>query len=194
MPLVPFGPWPAQPRMIHAEGRRPLGDRLCKWRRSLHGSDLLCPLLTSAARSMSLAGRSVRAHARTHGRSPEVNSTAFDARPPDLRFAPLMDMGLAVCCPLARHSRLRSGSCPSARVLASPFFQTSPRDVALGVGYPSPPSGWTGTRTRSCRTCSAHNEKTPVLPGAFVKCQLAQDLKYPQGESNPCPLAENQIS
>ena len=89
-------------------------------------------------------------------RSPEVSSTAFDARPPDLRFAFLMDMGFARVRPLAQRSRLTSGFCSSTRVFASPFFQTPPHDNALGSGYPSPPSGWTGTFTRSCRTCSAN--------------------------------------
>src|SRR5580704_3538627 len=40
---------------------------------------------------------------RTNGRSPEVSSTAFRTQPPDLQPVPLMDMGFAVICPLARH-------------------------------------------------------------------------------------------
>src|ERR1051325_1033155 len=39
----------------------------------------------------------------TNGRSPEVSSTAFRTQPPDLHPVPLMDMGFAVMCPLARH-------------------------------------------------------------------------------------------
>ena len=150
--LKPFGPSSARPRGNPRRGAVP--------RRLIASSGLLRPLLTSAARSSSLAEQSVPARAGTRGRSPEVSLTAFDARLPDLRFAPLMDMGFAVSCPLARRSRLRSGSCSSTRVFASPFFQTSPRGDALGVGYPSPPSGWTGTCTRSCQTCSAHNEQS----------------------------------
>src|SRR5713226_2299619 len=38
----------------------------------------------------------------TSNRSPEVNSTAFSAPPPDLQPAPLMDMGFVVSCQLAR--------------------------------------------------------------------------------------------
>src|SRR5215813_6575509 len=41
----------------------------------------------------------------THGRSPVISSTAFHARPPDLPPVPLMDMGFAVVCHLARHRR-----------------------------------------------------------------------------------------
>ena len=39
----------------------------------------------------------------TRSRSPEVISTAFRTQPADLQPVPLMDMGFAVSCPLARH-------------------------------------------------------------------------------------------
>jgi hypothetical protein len=39
----------------------------------------------------------------TNGRSPHVSSTAFRTQPPDLQPVPLMDMGFAMHCPLARH-------------------------------------------------------------------------------------------
>ena len=67
----------------------------------------------------------------TYDRSPEVSSTAFRAPPPNLRFAPLMEMGFAKPGPLARRSRLLSGFCPSARTFAPRFLQTPPRDDAL---------------------------------------------------------------
>src|SRR5207248_8018404 len=41
----------------------------------------------------------------THDRSPVISSTAFHARPPDLPPVPLMDMGFAISCLLARHRR-----------------------------------------------------------------------------------------
>ena len=63
----------------------------------------------------------------TPNRSPGVSSAAFRAQSPDLRFAPLMDMDFAVRCPLVRHGRLVSGSCPSTRTFAPRFLQTSPR-------------------------------------------------------------------
>src|SRR5215469_5473830 len=44
-------------------------------------------------------------HSATNGRSPEVSSTAFGAQPPDLPPVPLMDVGFAINCPLARHRR-----------------------------------------------------------------------------------------
>ena len=64
----------------------------------------------------------------TYGRSPEVSSTAFRAPPPNLRFAPLMEVGFAKPGPLAQRSRLISGFCSSARTFAPRFFQTPPHD------------------------------------------------------------------
>src|SRR6516162_1332337 len=87
---------------------------------------LLRPLLTSAARSDDLSAFSVAAMA-TRGRSPGVSSIAFCAQPPDLRFAPLMDMDFVMRCPLVRRLRLVSVFCPSARTFASRFLQTPPR-------------------------------------------------------------------
>ena len=69
----------------------------------------------------------------TCDRSPEVSSTAFRATPPNLRFAPLMDMGFAKPGPLAQRSRLLSGFCPSARTFAPRFLRTSPHDDALAL-------------------------------------------------------------
>src|SRR6266481_9679504 len=41
----------------------------------------------------------------TCNRSPEVSSIAFHAQPPDLPPVPLMEVGFAITCPLARHRR-----------------------------------------------------------------------------------------
>jgi len=69
----------------------------------------------------------------TVSRPPEVSLTAFLAQPPNLRFAPLMDVDFAIMCWLVRRSRLESGSCPSARVFAPRFLQTPPRGDALAL-------------------------------------------------------------
>src|SRR4051794_38802772 len=74
--------------------------------------------------------------AATRGRSPGVSSIAFGAQPPDLRFAPLMDMDFAIRCPLVRRLRLVSGSCPSARPFASRFLQTRLAAIALALHSP----------------------------------------------------------
>jgi len=57
-------------------------------------------------RALQNASRRFPVLRRTPGRSPEVSSTAFHARPLDLRFASLMDVGFAILCPLARCLRL----------------------------------------------------------------------------------------
>jgi hypothetical protein len=67
----------------------------------------------------------------TYGRSPEVSSTAFRASPPNLRFAPLLEMGFAVTGLLAQRLRLIFGSCSSTRTFATRFLQTPPRGDAL---------------------------------------------------------------
>lgn len=69
----------------------------------------------------------------TDDRPPEVSFNAFHAQPPNLRFAPLMDLDFAVICQLVRRSRLRSGFYTSARVFAPRFLQTTPRDAALAL-------------------------------------------------------------
>ncbi len=69
----------------------------------------------------------------TYDRSPEVSSTAFRASPPNLRSAPLMEMGFAKPGPLAQRSRLVFGFCSSARTFALRFLQTPPRDDALAL-------------------------------------------------------------
>ena len=69
----------------------------------------------------------------TYDRSPEVSSTAFRASPPNLRFAPLMEMGFAKPGPLAQRSRLISGFCSSAHTFAPRFLQTPPHSDALAL-------------------------------------------------------------
>jgi hypothetical protein len=55
----------------------------------------------------------------------------------------LMDMDFAVSCPLVRHWRLVSGSCPSTRTFDPCFFRTPPRGGSpCIITRPSPPSGW----------------------------------------------------
>ena len=59
----------------------------------------------------------------THSRSPEVSSTAFRTQPPNLQPAPLMDMGFAVICQLARRRMplirfLYIGSCVCSALLS----------------------------------------------------------------------------
>ena len=67
----------------------------------------------------------------TPDRPPEVRSTAFAARLPDLHLRPLMDTDFAISCPLVRPQVPLSGFCTSGRGFAPRFLQTPPRDGAL---------------------------------------------------------------
>jgi hypothetical protein len=78
----------------------------------------------------------------TRSRSPEVSSTAFSAQPPDLPPAPLMDMGFAVHCPLARcrrphHPVLVHRLAPLLHASFRPHLTTTPLRFAITF----PPSG-----------------------------------------------------
>jgi len=112
---------------------------------------------------------------RTRSRSPGVSSTAFRAQPPDLRFAPLMDMDFAVSRPLVRHSRLISDFCSSTRTFAIRFFQTPPRSGGPCVlARPSPPSGW----PEDLHLQTAEHAQHTTKPASRVDCgrgRICQD-------------------
>src|SRR6266498_244919 len=81
----------------------------------------------------------------TCGGSPEVNSTAFDAQPPDLPPVCLVDAGFAVICQLAPHRRplhpvLVHRLAPLILASFRPRLATTP----LRFSSPSPPPGWAG--------------------------------------------------
>ena len=96
-------------------------------------SRLLCPLLTSAPRSGRLAARSVPI-AGTRRRPPEVRSTAFAARPPDLPPRSLMAVDFAIICSLVRPGRPRYPVLVHrAAALLHASFRPPPRDDALAL-------------------------------------------------------------
>ncbi len=79
----------------------------------------------------------------TRRRSPEVSSTAFDAQPPDLPPAALMEMGFAAFRPLARcrrppHPVFVHRLAPLLHASFRPRLTASPLRFAIS----SPPSGW----------------------------------------------------
>ena len=72
-----------------------------------------------------------------------ISSNAFPARPPDLPPVPLMDMGFAVSCQLARHRRPYHPVLvhrPACLLHAS--FRPHLTATPLRFANPSPPSGW----------------------------------------------------
>lgn len=119
----------------------------------------------------------------TRRRPPAISSTAVRTQPPNLRSAPLMEMRFAVSCPLARRSRLVSGSCSSARAFAPRFLQTPPHDDALAVRYPSPPSGWERTCTSKLSSMRGVQEKArrARAPGPSFFPSCPSRLSCPSG-------------
>jgi len=69
----------------------------------------------------------------THADLPEISSTAFVTRPPDLPPA-LMDMGFAITASLARHRKPRHPVLVHRPVFAPRFLPTPSRDNTLARG------------------------------------------------------------
>src|SRR5258708_19091266 len=107
--------------------------------------------------------RSILSHdAVTCGGSPEVNSPAFDAQPPDLPPVCLVDTGFAVLCQLAPHRRphhpvLVNRLAPLITASSSPRLTTTP----LRFSSPSPPPGWTGDFHPQAVEHVRHTEYSP---------------------------------
>src|SRR5258708_24108063 len=107
--------------------------------------------------------RSILSHdAVTCGGSPEVNSPAFDAQPPDLPPVCLVDTGFAVLCQLAPHRRphhpvLVHRLAPLIHASFRPRLATTP----LRFSSPSPPPGWTGDFHPQAVEHVRHTEYSP---------------------------------
>src|SRR5450432_1673752 len=81
--------------------------------------------------------------ARTRRRSPEVRSTAFTARPPDLPPRPLMVVDFAIIRSLVQPGRPRYPVLVHrAAVLLHASFRPRLATTPLRFANPSPPSGW----------------------------------------------------
>ena len=75
-------------------------------------------------------------HSLTCRRSPQLNSTAFDAQLPDLPPVPLMEMGFAVIGQLARHPRphIRFWFIGSRLLLHASFrSRLAARGISVGI-------------------------------------------------------------
>ena len=79
----------------------------------------------------------------TQCRPPEVRSTAFAARPPDLPPRSLMTVDFAIICSLVRPGRPRYPVLVHrAAVLLHASFRPRLATTPLRFANPSPPSGW----------------------------------------------------
>jgi len=105
----------------------------------------------------------------TNGRSPEVSPTAFRAQPPNLQPVPLMDMGLAVMCPLARRRMPQIRFLYIGSHVCSTLLSDPPRGDALALRYDFTSIRLSrGLPPPSCRTCSAHTRKGPPFPAVLL--------------------------
>ncbi len=139
---------------------------------------LLRPLLTSAMRSGHLTMPSVTSSV-THSRSPVISSTAFHARPPDLPPVPLMDMGFAIACLLARHRRPHHPVLvhrPACLLHASfrPHLAVTP----LRFARPSPPSGWSEDFHLQA---AEHARRTRCSPRRKPWVRKRENVQAPEG-------------
>src|SRR3954454_2387510 len=108
----------------------------------------------------------LRPGSRTRRRPPEVRSTAFAARPPDLPPRSLMAVDFAIICSLVRPGR------PRYPVLvhraATLLHASSGRRLAmtpLRFANPSPPSGWIEDFHLQAVDHARHTEKSPAEAG-----------------------------
>ena len=113
--------------------------------------------------------RSILSHdVVTCGGSPEVNSTAFDAQPPDLPPVCLVDTGFAVLCQFAPHRRphhpvLVHRLAPLIHASFRPRLATTP----LRFSSPSPPPGWAGDFHPQAVEHVRHSKEKPRIYRGF---------------------------
>ena len=128
---------------------------------------------TSALRSGGLSTTSVAE--ATPSRSPGVNSTAFRAQSPNLRFASLMDMDFAVSCPFVQRWRLVSGFCSSTRTFVPCFLQTPPRGGSPCI-ITRPYLHQVGQRTFTSKLLSMPSTQRSRSRGG--RCRVRQSATY----------------
>src|SRR3982074_2495739 len=99
---------------------------------------------------------------RTRRRSPEVRSTAFTARPPDLPPRLLMAVDFAITCSLVQPGRPRYPVLVhQAAALLRASFRPRLAAAPLRFANPSPPSGWIEDFHLQALDDARHTSKTP---------------------------------
>src|SRR6195256_2969314 len=108
---------------------------------------------------------------RTRRRSPEVRSTAFTARPPDLPPRLLMAVDFAITCSLVQPGRPRYPVLVhQAAALLRASFRPRLAAAPLRFANPSPPSGWIEDFHLQALDHARHTSKRPQLSsGAFCR-------------------------
>ena len=166
----PFPPFRGRLPGIQSHGRCEITASTRHFQRSglqRNSFRLLCPLLTSALRSGPCDDLSPVAG--TQRRSPEVRSTAFTARPPDLPPRSLMTVDFAIICSLVRPGRPRYPVLVHrAAALLHASFRPHLAVTPLRFANPSPPSGWIEDFHLQAVDHTRHTKRDPGLsvPGA----------------------------
>src|SRR5262249_37588742 len=108
--------------------------------------------------------------AETRRRPPEVRSTAFAARPPDLPPRSLMTLDFAIACSLVRPGRpLYPVLVHRAAALLRASFRPRLAATPSRFANPSPPSGWIEDSHLQAVDHARHTSKRAGLPaGSFV--------------------------
>ena len=111
--------------------------------------------------------------AGTQRRPPEVRSTAFTARPPDLPPRSLMTVDFAIRCSLVRPGRPRYPVLVHrAAALLRASFRPHLTMTPLRFANPSPPSGWIEDSHLQAVDHARHTTEMANLP--FASCLPVQ--------------------
>ena len=156
---------------------------------------VLRPLLTSDKRSVDpYEPRSPSYALEQSVRPPEVSSTNFHARPPNLRSVPLMDMDFAVICQLVRHSRLYPVLVHRPALLPPASFRQRFATMPLPLAYPSPPSGWVEELHLHSVEHARHTKgslgwQSEAFPHGFPPHPSLSHHPIPSPHNNPYPFS-----
>src|ERR1700680_5062178 len=109
----------------------------------------------------------------TQRRPPEVRSTAFTARPPNLPPRSLMTVDFAITCPLVRPGRPRYPVfVHRAAALLRASFRPHLAMTPLRFASPSPSSGWTEDFHLQAVVHTRHTRKKPPGGGFIIQTDV----------------------
>src|ERR1700716_2627547 len=115
---------------------------------------------------------------RTRRRSPEVRSTAFTARPPDLPPRLLMAVDFAITCSLVQPGRPRYPVLVhQAAALLRASFRPRLAAAPLRFANPSPPSGWIEDFHLQALDHARHTRKSPAEAGLGLTSAAPVNVK-----------------
>src|SRR5947199_5512240 len=121
----------------------------------------------------------------TQRRSPEVRSTAFPARPPDLPPRSLMTVDFAITCSLVRPGRPRYPVLVHrAAALLRASFRLRLATTPLRFANPSPPSGWIEDFHLQAVVHARHTRNAPTVAGARLPTgvnRASYPVSHPDG-------------